>query len=992
MTNVKSSKKLTIAASAALAAAVLVNNGQAVKADQVTNPDKDNPSKATQVTETPEEAAQKADASYTQASQNLSKAQDAKTAADSVKQIADNNVKSAQEDVNKAKQAVANAQDSVNEAQKGGIDKAQTALKHASQDVTNAQNNESKAQEGVDTANKDVQTAQKSYDTQAGAVKQAQDKKSQAQTDYDQARDAYNNTNLAKAQESVKTADQNVQTAQDNANKASSEKSNADQAVKNAQDNVTKTTSADTAAKKDLDTKTQNASTAKTTLDKANTVVNTANQAVKDAQGALDSLSSSDKITINQDYVKFFKDLDKTYRNGLAEAGKQDAAWDSAHPDEVKKNGWSTKYQDAFMDKMNKIIEGKDKNDAQVKQIQAIVADLYKNNTYKGSKADHNRVIDLDHITDAQLLELNKYALGLINDVQRQAGRPEYQLSDGSIKVAQAVADQYTQDHWSGQEKAHDYAALNAGSNADKKYGISNLAENMSDDFAGYASMQDAPLSDNGGQYIVQSDDQSRLNLPDNKVTMYDLKGSIYDGLRAMYFNNREWAHATNFLALANANQDGTAKTYHMGVSISRVGNGSNEYDVHYNIFTDFDVNLANGKYQNGNVISTDPSKDVKTAQDNLNKANQNLTDAKNAQKTAQSENDKAQNDLKSAQEAYATAETNKKSTEDALTKAQANAKTAEDTLTKANAALADAKTAQKSAHEALAKYQATSQDKLKAMQSAKTVLDNANKVVSQEEAKLAQSAKALADAKAKSETAQKALDDAKAAVQTAKDNLAKAQAHLTDMQHAPEKLAEAQKNEVAAEANLKTAQAKQAEAAKAVESAQEAVTKAQKAFDTAKIAKDKADETLAQKRAQEEAKNSQDSYFNAVLDNTQKEITKQETENKGKTVTEDVPATPAKRIHTYKMTIKNGHLYYRGRRVTAKSMSRMLAKRAKFSVKGHTLSLRKVTVYSSKGKKLAKHVRLYKIRKVLGFKKIGKHVYVQISKKFFVRFNDYFK
>lgn len=992
MANVKSSKKLTIAASAALAAAVLINNGQAVKADQVTASDKDANSKTSQVTETPEQASEKANANYDKASQDLSKAQEEKTAADSAKQIADTNVKNAQENVNKASQDVKNAQNNVDRAQNGGIENAQTAVKHADQSVTNAQNDVQTAQKTANDANSNVQTAQKSYDIQADVVKQAQDKQSQAQTDYNQARDAYNNTNLAKAQDNAKTADQNVQNAQSSVDKATQDKSSTDTAVKQAQDNVTKTTNADTTAKKDLDTKTQNASTTKTTLDKANSAVKTADQAVKDAQDALDSLSSSDKITVSQDYVNFFKNLDKTYIDGLNAASKQDADWDDAHPDEVKKTGWSTKYQDAFMDKMNNIIEGKDKNDAQVKQIQAIVADLYKNNVYKGSKGDHDRIVNLDHITNAQMLELNKYALGLINDVQRQAGRPEYQLSDGSMKVAQAVADQYTQDHWSGQEKAHDYAALNAGSNADKKYGISNLAENMSDDFAGYTAMQDAPLSDNGGQDIVQSDDQSRLNLPDNEVTMYDLKGSIYDGLRAMYFNNSEWAHATNFLALANANQDGTAKIYHMGVSISRVGNGSNEYDIHYNIFTDFDTNLAGDKYQNGNVISTDPSNDVKTAQDNLNKANQNLDDAENAQKTAQSENDKAQNDLKSAQEAYATAETNKKSAEDALTKAQANAKTAEDTLTKANEALADAKTAQKVAHDALAKYQATSQDKLEAMQSAKTALDNANKVVSQEEAKLAQSAKTLADAKTKAETAQKALDNAKVAVQTAKDNLTKAQAHLDDMQHAPEKLAEAQKNEATAEANLKTAQAKQAEATKGVELAQEAVTKAQKAFDTAKIAKDKADEALAQKHAQEEAENNQSSYFNTVLDNTQKEITKHETENKGKAVAKDVPATPAKRIHTYKMTIKNGHLYCRGHRVTAKSMSRMLTKRAKFSVNGYTLSLRKVAVYSNKGKKLTKHVRLYKIRKVLGFKKIGKHVYVQISKKFFVRFNDYFK
>lgn len=990
MTNVKSSKKLTIAASAALAAAVLVNNGQAVKADQMTNSDKDASSKATQVTETPEETAQKADTAYNQASKDLSKAQDAKTAADSAKQAADSNVKTAQDNVNKAKTNADNAQKTADEAQNGGIAKAQTAVKDSQNDVKTAQDNETKAQDNVNKANASQSEAQKSYDTQSQVVQKAQDAKSQAQTNYKQAQDAYNNTNLTKAQDNAKTADQNAQNAQSSVDKATQNKKVADSAVKTAQDKLSKATATDTTAKQDLDKKSQNASTAKTTLDKANSAVATANQAVKDAQGALDSLSNSDKITINQDYIDFFKNLDKTYKDGLAEATKKDADWDDAHASEIHSaSDYSTKYQDEFMNKMNNIIEGKDKNDPQVKQIQAIVAKLYANNKYKGSKADHDRIINLDHITDAQMLELNKYALSLINDVQRQAGRPEYVLSEGSMKVAQAVADQYTQDHWSGQEKAHDFPALNSGSNADKKYGISSVAENMSDDFAGYSSISDAPLSDKGGQYIEQSADQARLNLPDNEVTMYDLKGDIYDGLRAMYFNNSEWAHATNFLALANANQDSSAKHYHMGLSISRVGNGSNEFDIHYNIFTDLDEQLAGDKYQEGSIISTDPSKAVKTAQDNLNKANQNLDDAQSAQKTAEAQNKSAQDELAKAQSAYQTAETNKKSAQDALTKAQANAKTAEETLTKANQVLATAKIAQKSAHDALAQYQASSEDKLKAMQSAKTILDNADKKLSQEQAVLAQKANALATAKANAQTAQDALIKAQDAVKTAQGNLADAKKHVQDLENAPQKLEEAKKAYTEAVEALKTAQAKQAETAQDVEKAQDAVTKAQKAFDTAKANKEKADQALAEKHAQEDAENS---YFNTVIDNTQKEIIKHGTENTNKSVNKNIPAASVKRVHVYKMTIKNGHLYYRGRRMTAKTMSKTLTRRAKYAVKGHIMSLRKVAVYNNKGKKLAKHVRLYKIRKVLGFKQIGKHVYVQISKKTFVRFNDFFK
>ena len=158
-------------------------------------------------------------------------------------------------------------------------------------------------------------------------------------------------------------------------------------------------------------------------------------------------------------------------------------------------------------------------------------------------------------MTDTQKLEINKYALGLINDVNRQLGRPEFVLSDGSMKVAQAVADQYTEDRWSGQQKGHDYAALNPNSKADQLYGIKSISENMSDDFAGLVSSGDT-LSPEGGQYIVDSPDSAKYNLDDDHVTMYDLKGDIYNGIRAMLFENVEWGHATNFASIATANQD----------------------------------------------------------------------------------------------------------------------------------------------------------------------------------------------------------------------------------------------------------------------------------------------------------------------------------------------------------------------------------------------------------------------------------------------------
>lgn len=1019
MTNVKHSSKLTVATAAALAAAVLVNNGQAVKADQVTNNDKaqTSNSQAVQVTETPKQAADKADANFNQASQDLSKAQDAKTAADSAKKIADTNVQNAQDSVNKAQDKVTNAQNDVKDAQNGGIDKAQNAVKDAQESVTKAQDAENTAKQDVSNAQKAQDQAQKDYDTQAGAVKDAQAKQDTAQKNYDQAENTLKGTNAEKAQKAADDADANVTKTASDAKSAQDAKTKADTAVSDAQKAVAAAQEKESKAKTANDTAKTNQDTAKSTLDKADNVVATDTKTAQDAQKALDELGNNDKITLNEDYINFFKNLDKTYSDGLKNAMQQDADYDKAHPEE---STYSTKNQDAFMRKMSNIIAGRDKTADQVKQIQNIVKDLYLKNTYKGTDADHDRIVNLDHMTDAQKHEINQYALNLINDVQRQMGRPEYKLSDGSIAVADAVAGQYTNDHWSGQNKSHDFKALHPGSDADKQYGISNLAENMSDDFAGYSAVKNASLSNNGGQYIAISDDQNRLHLPDNEVTMYDLKGAIYDGLRAMYFNNTEWAHATNFLAVANANQDGTAGNYHMGVSVSRVGNGSNEYDIHYNIFTDFDINLSNGKYKDGNEISTDPSKAIKAAQDAVNKANADLDEAKGIQKTAQDTYDKAVKAFQDAAKDYANAQTGTKSAQSALATAEANAKTAAEKLVKANQAAEEAKTAQKLAHDALDKFKATQADKLQAVQDAKNALDLATKATNDAQKTLDEKTKALSDAKNAVKTAQDAYTKAQANTKAAQDAVAKAQQHVTDLQNAPKKLEAAQKALTDAQSALKTAQAKQTETANDAIKAQKAVDAAQKEYDEAKSAKDTADANLAKANAEEKAreeaeakknnaqKNNADNgsvhggyatnsdYFNAVLDNAQNSINnteqaKHETETTNSKVAKNIPATPAKVVKTYKMTIKKGRLYLGHKHVTAKVLAKMLDNRVKFAVKGHVKSLKRIAVYNKKGI-FTKWSRAYKLNKILGFKKIGKYVYAQVGKNAFVKFNELFK
>lgn len=706
---------------------------------------------------------------------------------------------------------------------------------------------------------------------------------------------------------------------------------------------------------------------------------------------------------INEQFIRDHQaaiDADNAYN--------QSSSYDPSNP---------TPNQDTLWSKYDNIIMGRDKNNAWVKAMITADAPLYKNNTYKGVNSDHNIIVNLNNLTDTQKLEINKYALGLINDVNRQLGRPEFVLSDGSMKVAQAVADQYTEDRWSGQQKGHDYAALNPNSKADQLYGIKSISENMSDDFAGLVSSGDT-LSPEGGQYIVDSPDSAKYNLDDDHVTMYDLKGDIYNGIRAMLFENVEWGHATNFASIATANQDEFSRGgYNMGVAISRVSPDSNEYDIHYNIFTNDDADLAGSKFSFGTKYEINNTAAITNAESKLTQATNELTAAKTAQKAAQDAFDAATAALTNAQNALSNAKQTADNKAAALTAATNAVNAAQTKLDQANAKLADAQAAQTSAERALAAYQMSNADKLNAVNAAKTVLDAAKTDLANAQNTLNTKKNVLANAQAAAKTAQDKLAKANQDLAAAKTAEATAEKRVQDLVNAPERLAEAVTALNHANAKLANAKAVQAQAATVLTKANQDLANAQDNFDKAEAAKDKADEALAEFNDKQDGLNY--NYFNRILDNVDAnaaivggEMPVTESTHEA-TETHTVPATtpavtaatsakstdedtavskPVKPIKTVSLSLKKNKLTLNNKRVTLKQVKRMLAKKYSIKIRGsYKKFAKRVRVYTIHGKHLAKKLNFTRARKFYGIKTIKGTVMLEVANNRYVKFTDLF-
>ena len=157
------------------------------------------------------------------------------------------------------------------------------------------------------------------------------------------------------------------------------------------------------------------------------------------------------------------------------------------------------------------------------------------NNFHSESKADDDMKINSERLTPAQELEINDFALRLINNVRLQNNQSPWYYTQESQHVANRVAYLYEQDG-KGLSTWHDNKALNQ---VDSEFGI-HTAELM------------------GGDNVNYKEDYLH--------TMTDLKHAVYNDVVSMLFSTVELRHAQIMLTYNSIDHP---ETTYFGLSVS---------------------------------------------------------------------------------------------------------------------------------------------------------------------------------------------------------------------------------------------------------------------------------------------------------------------------------------------------------------------------------------------------------------------------------------
>lgn len=306
---------------------------------------------------------------------------------------------------------------------KADADKKANELATAEKTVADADKSVSATAEKVEDQTKVVSNAEKTATDASNKVADAQKKVDSLSptTDTTQLEKevATLTTQVAEDTQDVETA----QTSLDNGKKAQSDK---DQAVKDAQTGVSNAESKLSQATKDLNDAKANQTSKEDAVKKAKSALDVAKQGVTETTTVSDTeyrLLSADKKTpykvgyspaLSQGYI----DAIKALANGTGTADKVDTA--------VYEVPYSDPKYGASADSLS--------------DFNSTGTRYYKGQEipYGSEDKDATKIVDFQHLTKEQQIQLATYAASIINELRAKFGTQPVKVSDSSLKLAEA--------------------------------------------------------------------------------------------------------------------------------------------------------------------------------------------------------------------------------------------------------------------------------------------------------------------------------------------------------------------------------------------------------------------------------------------------------------------------------------------------------------------------------------------------------------------------
>lgn len=814
------------------------------------------------------------------------------------KTIAQDNVNTAQTNLDKSKADTQNTSDSLQQA-KANETTAQKAVDEQANKVSEAQNNVDKAQADVTTAQNELIAAQENAKNATEANIQAakdnvatqEQNVATAQDQAKQANDAVTEqTNkVADAQKVVNDAQNNTSSAQNNVDKAQKAVNDAKSAMDPA--NVQSTVDAANKAEAQVNQDKQDVAKAQTNLDNAKAADATRQTNIDNAQKAVDTAKSNVDFSTKQ--AQEMKDQLNKYQ-GIKDAAQKEV--DGLNDKLANVNTITISDVEAYKKAFNDWYTGSRRGENWTEEDKNFLNDFMNSNTYKGNAADKDVVVDINHLTADQIKELSLFSADLLNQVRNQLGLPKVIVTEGSLKLAKDVTDNYVSDNWDKFD--HDVD------------GISR------------AAAENGLLS--GGNFYedaIFSSDFSEAS------TMDDLKSILYTGIVTMIGGSGdEMLHAAGLLGVDFGDDISTGKEQYFSAGTSMFPIKEDQMWItkmghFFNVSKDYIRDSA--KFSTTEVPGTsteDLVTQLNTAKAKLASATDALNKAKDADTQAQQilaknkvELTTAQDNLTKAQNVPVQTEIAQKALTDVQNKLAADTKINEDAQAKKEAALGDEAAKQKVLDQANANL-ATAQ---KALTDAQAKQKAAENNLSAEKAKLASLQQVSNEKTQDVKAAQVALDDAKnklaalenapLLVKAAEDKLAAAQKALDPVENVlvseKAKLSALKQDLADAQADVTTAQKNYDEKLAIQTKAQTDLDNAKKvlqaiydreALEAQIAAQEKAREEAEKKAAEEKAQAEKNGYHvdgNKVVDENGNQVSNwtvkngQIIDNKGKVV-----------------------------------------------------------------------------------------------------------
>lgn len=814
------------------------------------------------------------------------------------KTIAQNNVNTAQTNLDKTKADTQSADDSLQQA-KANEAAAQKAVDEQANKVSDAQSNVDKAQNNVNTAQNELTTAQENAknatETNIQAAKDnVATQEQNVVTAQDQSKQANNavteqTSKVSDAQQAVDQAKNNTFVAQNNVNEAQKAVDGAKAAMDPA--NVQATVDAANKAEAQVNKDKQDVAKAQTDLDNAIAADATRQTNIDNAQKTVDTAKSNVDFSTKQ--AQEMEDQLNKYQ-GIKDAAQKEV--DDLNDKLANVNTITINDVKAYKKAFNDWYTGSKRGGNWTEEDKNFLNDFMSSNTYKGNAADKDIVVDINHLTADQIKELSLFSADLLNQVRNQLGLPKVIVTEGSLKLAKDVTDNYVSDNWDKYD--HDVEGI---SRAAKENGLLT-----------------------GGNFYEDAIFSSAFS---EKSTMDDLKNILFTGIVSMIGGyGDEILHAAGLLGVNFGDDINTGKEQYFSAGtsmfpikedqmwVTKMGHFFNVSKDYINDSAKFSTTEVPGTSTEDLVTQLNTAKaKLSSAIDAFNKAKDANTQAQQILAKNKAELTTAQDNLTKAQNVPVQTETAQKSLTDAQNKLAADTKINEDAQAKQKAALGDETAKQKVLDQANANL-ATAQ---KALTDAQAKQKAAENNLSAEKAKLA-SLQQVANEKTQDvKAAQVALDDAKnklsalenapLLVKAAEDKLAAAQKALDPVENV---LVSEKAKLSALKQDLTDAQADVATAQKNYDEKLAIQTKAQTDLDNTKkvlqaiydrealeaqiAAQEKAREEAEKKAAEEKAQAEKNGYHvdgNKVVDENGNQVSNwtvkngQIIDNKGKVV-----------------------------------------------------------------------------------------------------------